>query len=308
MMVSVIIVSYNTYQLTKAAVASCFDTSDDIHLEVIVVDNNSPDKSASKLKSSFPDDTFHFKIIENKENKGFSAANNQGAQIAKGDFFFFLNPDTLVHTNAIAVLLDFLKAHPKAGAIGPRVLNPDGSDQVSTGSFVTTRGIIRHHLPLGSFFLGKTKRIDPIPNQTGPVEVVKGCAILIKKETWNKVGGWDESYFMYSEETELCLSLVNMGYTNYYVRDATITHYGGQSSYDNYAAQQVIQQKSALQFLRKHKSRAVRWVHRLTGILGFGIRALLFHLFGLFKGSNSDYKLRGDAARKLFRWFLFDYS
>lgn len=305
--VSVIIVSYNTYTLTHEAVASAFSATPDLAIEVIVIDNNSPDASAPRLQAAFANSNLNLTIIENKDNAGFSAANNQGAALAKGRHLFFLNPDTVVHDGAIKAMADFLDQHPKAGAIGPHVLNTDGTNQVSVAYFTNAWRILQHHIPLFNVFGNAAD--TRYPRETKPVEVVKGCAIMIHRDTLEAVGGWDERYFMYSEETELCLALHNAGYTNYFVKEACITHHGGQSSMAYYAEQQVVQQRSALQFLRRHHNLPTRWVHRLSGLIGFGCRALIFPIAAAIRPSQAThYKLRGEAASRLFRWFLTEYA
>ncbi len=305
--VSVIIVSYNTYALTYEAVASAFDATPALDIEVIVIDNNSPDGSAEKLKAAFADRELNLTIVHNKENAGFSAANNQGTALSQGKYLFFLNPDTVVHQGAINALVDFLKQHPSAGAVGPHVLNTDGTDQVSVAYFTNAWRILKHHLPLLDVLAGATEA--KYPRETKPVEVVKGCAIMLDRDTLAAVGGWDERYFMYSEETELCLALHNAGHTNYFVKEATITHHGGQSSMAYYAEQQVVQQRSALQFLRQHHNLATRIVHRLSGLVGFGARAIIFPVVALLRPSQAEgYKRRGEAAGRLFRWFLLEYA
>ncbi|MEM8487975.1 MAG: glycosyltransferase family 2 protein [Bacteroidota bacterium] len=305
--VSVIIVSYNTYTFTHEAVASAFSATKDLDIEVIVVDNNSPDESAPRLKAAFANQNLRLTIIENEENAGFSAANNQGAAIASGRHLFFLNPDTIVHEGAINALAEFIAQHPKAGAVGPHVLNTDGTNQVSVAYFTSGWRILKHHLPFLNVFDGSAA--ERYPQKTKPVEVVKGCAIMIHRDTLKAVGGWDERYFMYSEETELCLALHNAGYTNYFIKEACITHHGGQSSMAYYAEQQVVQQRSALQFLRRHHGLTTRMIHRISGLIGFGARALIFPIAAILRPSQAaGYKLRGEAASRLFRWFLIEYA
>ena len=307
---STIIVSYNTFDLTREAVATALRAADGLAHEVIVVDNNSPDDSAARLREAFPEATHPtVHVVANAENAGFGKANNQGAALARSDVLFFLNPDTVVHGPAIRTLYDFLAAHPDAGAVGPRVFNPDGTDQPSTSSFLTARRILRHHLPVGALLRGQERRQDAIPPTSQPVDIVKGCALALRRAAFDAVGGWDESYFMYSEEAELCFALREAGYTNYFVRDAEITHYGGVSTQDNYAAQQVVQQRSALYFLHRHHSAGLVGLYRITGALGFGLRALTFPLLRRLRPQNaSDYRRRGQAAAALFRWFLVDFK
>lgn len=307
---STIIVSYNTFALTQEAVRSALAAAEGLAQEVVVVDNASPDDSAARLRQAFPADQFpQVHLLANAKNTGFSAANNQGARQATGAVLFFLNPDTLVHGQAIRILYDFLRHHPEAGAVGPHVLNADGSDQASTFRFISAREIIRQHLPLTSLLRGADYRLDPIPAQTTPVDVVKGCALALRREVFDAVGGWDESYFMYSEEVELCHALAHRGYRNYFVREAQITHYGGASSMERYAEQQIVQQRSHLQFLRRHGRYDLLWLNRLMGLLGFGARVLLFHLLTQLRPERAlDYQRRGAAARTLLRWYISPYS
>ncbi len=307
---STIIVSYNTFDLTRGAVATALAAASGLAHEVIVVDNHSPDDSAARLRAAFPEAAHpNVHVVANAENAGFGKANNQGAARAGGDVLFFLNPDTVVHGQAIGALYDFLSAHPDAGAIGPRVFNPDGTDQPSTSSFPTAWRMLRHHLPVGSLLRGKDRRQDAIPPTSQAVDIVKGCALALRRVAFDAVGGWDETYFMYSEEAELCFALQEAGYTNYFVRHAEITHYGGVSSWDHYAEQQVVQHRSALHFLRRHHSAGLVAFYRITGTIGFGLRALLFPILTRLRPQRtSDYQRRGQAAAALFRWFLLDYS
>jgi GT2 family glycosyltransferase len=307
---STIIVSYNTFPLTEAAVRSALRAADNLEHEIIVIDNASPDGSGARLASAFPRDTFkNIHVIQNESNVGFARANNQGARIAQGDVLFFLNPDTVVRDHAIWILHNFIMTHPEAGAVGPHVVNPDGTDQSSTARFLTAREIIRHHLPITSLLRGQDRRQGPVPETTSRADIVNGCALAIRRDAFDEVGGWDESYFMYAEETELCYSTVRRGYANYFVRESQIVHYGGASSLENYAAQQVVQKRSGLKFLRRHHSPSLVRLNRMAGILGFGGRIVIFGLLSRLRPARrSDYRRRGEAASTVFRWFLREYS
>ncbi|HET6566600.1 MAG TPA: glycosyltransferase family 2 protein, partial [Rhodothermales bacterium] len=278
--------------------------------EIIVVDNASPDHSAERLRQAFPPADYpDVHVISNEQNVGFARANNQGAAIAKGKVLFFLNPDTVVYGSLIRTLHDFLLTHPAVGAVGPRVLNPDGSDQPSTSRFVTVWGILRHRLPLCTFLYFKDRRDDPIVSKTSAVEIVNGCALAIARATFDVVGGWDETYFMYSEETELCYNLAEKGYVNYYVREAEVLHYGGVSSREHYAQQQVMAARSNITFLRRHHDPALLAFSRITGIVAYGLRIFFFRAKAWFRPeAKTDYDQRRRAAAALFKWFLFEHS
>lgn len=307
---STIIVSYNTFDLTREAITTALAAADGLESEVIVVDNNSPDDSARRLREAFAPAAFpNVHVVANQDNAGFSKANNQGAAMAQGEILFFLNPDTIVHGQAIRILYDFLMAHPEAGAIGPHVVNEDGTDQRSTSSLFSVMDMVRHHLPVRALWQGLDQHQDYLLDQTQPAEILHGCAMALRRTVFDEVGGWDEAYFMYSEERELCSTLIQAGYTNYYVHEAQITHYGGASTWENYAEQQIVQHQSALQYLKRHHSPLILVLNRVTGTLGFGLRMLIFRMLAhRHPEAAPDYRRRGKAAARIFRWFLFEYS
>lgn len=307
---STIIVSYNTFELTRAAVQSALDSGRTLRHEVIVVDNASPDNSYAKLQKAFPESDYsNVHITAGEKNRGFSAASNEGARRASGCILFFLNPDTFVHDDAIPRLVSLLNERPEIGAVGPRVLNTDGTDQYSVLPFTTIGELIRHRIPLTAILRRDSRRKDPIQAQSGQVDIVKGCALAIRRDVFNMVGGWDESYFMYSEEVELCWSLRSMGFSTYFLREAVITHHGGAATRERYVEHQLMTAQSTLKFLRRHGSPLLLITNRVTGLLGFGARAALFPLLAQLRPLESEeYRLRGRAAAALWRWYLFQYS
>lgn len=309
MQVSTIIVSYNTFDFTRDAIISAQQSSPEIEHEIIIVDNNSPDDSGARLRDHFgPAQNDALRIVEMETNSGFAAANNVGAAMASGEILFFLNPDTLVKPGALAEIYSFIIDRDSVGAVGPHVLNTDGSDQESISSLITVRGLFNHYFPIGALFRTDVSRQVATPKQTTRVDIVKGCAIALRREVFQQVGGWDESYFLYSEEQELCHTLIHSGYQNYFLRPAQIVHFGGAStSQENYASQQIVQHRSALQFLQRHHGGSVVILNRVLGILGFGSRGIIFWLIERFS-DNPQFRVRGNAARSLFAWFLLDYS
>lgn len=307
---STIIVSYNTFELTREAVRTALDAAPGLRHEVIVVDNASPDRSAERLREAFPADAFpDVHVLANAENAGFSKANNQGAARARGRVLFFLNPDTLVRDDAVRRIVAFLDARPDVGAVGPRVFNPDGTDQPSTLPFQTAGWLLRHYLPLGDLLRGSDRRSDPVPPRSTFVDIVNGCALALRRDAFDAIGGWDESYFMYAEETELCWALREAGYRSYFLREAEIVHYGGASSRERYAEQQLMSCQSAATFLRRHGSPWLVGLNRAAGFVGFAGRAAAFGaLMRLRPERAEDYRPRREAASALWRWFLTDYS
>ena len=297
---STIIVSYNTYALTEAAVRAMLGSTGDVEHEVIVVDNASPDESERRLRSAFADDA-RVTVLASGGNVGFSKANNVGARVARGRMLFFLNPDTVAHPDAVQRLVAFADSTPDAGAIGPKVTNPDGSLQPSAMRFPHMRALACHRFPFLTLFGCRPPPLDA----PSVVDVVNGCALMLSRETFDAVGGWDERYFMYSEETELCRSTAELGRRTYFVPHAQIMHYGGQAGLDQYAEQQVLMAQSELAYLGRHGGAMLRGFARASGVAGFAARALAFGVLGAARtGRRADYQRRSKAASALWRYYL----
>lgn len=307
---STVIVSYNTFDLTREAVRSALSAAPGLRHEVIVVDNASPDRSALRLREAFPPADFpNVTIVTNAHNPGFAAANNQGAALATGRVLFFLNPDTVVLDEAITRLVGYLDAHPRAGAVGPHVLNTDGTDQPSTQRFPTAGYLLRLYFPLGNYLMKTSRHEGRVPPRSEPAEIIKGCALALRASVFQEIGGWDESYFMYSEESELCWALQQAGYTNYYLRQARIIHHGGKSTEAKLEDFEVMVYRSRLQFLKRRKGSLFLAFNRIAGAAGFLGRAGFFRVLAHMRPARSEeIERRRRAASAIWRWFLFDYS
>lgn len=298
--VSTVIVSYDTFDLTREAVRTALDAAPGLTHEVVVVDNDSPDSSADRLREAFAGDD-RVTVVESGGNIGFAAANNVGAGRASGRVLFFLNPDTVTHGDAVARLVAYLDAHPETGAVGPRVLNADGTDQPSTARFDTAWSIARHLLALPA--------AGPPLDRPAPVDVVKGCALAVRREAFDAVGGWDDRYFMYAEENELCLALARAGRPSVFVPDAVVTHLGGAASADRYAEQQVVASRSHVAFLRRHSSPALVAFNRAASAAAYGVRAVAFGALARLRPARAEeYRRRGEAASAIWRWYAFDHA
>ena len=192
--VSVIIVNYNTHQLLIQCLESVYSSTDDLGIEVIVVDNASSDDSVENVRKIFP----KVKLIENNDNLGFAAANNQGIEIAAGRFILFLNSDTIVHKGAISAMTEELSKTEKTGACGCRLLNKDGSIQQSVRSFPTFGSMIhRHTIAKVLGVLGYTRRKYKMPNfaydEVSSIDQVTGAVLMVKADLLKEVGYMDET-------------------------------------------------------------------------------------------------------------------
>lgn len=274
---TVIIVSYNTRELTLAAVRTLLENSPGLAMRVVVFDNASQDGSADAVAAAFPQVT----VIANPDNIGFAAANNRIAAAATTPYVCLLNPDTETHPGAISALLAFAKANPAAGIVGGRTVFRDGSLNPAScwrkitpwSLFTSTVGLARL-FPNSDLFnreaFGGWKR-----DSAREVDIVVGCLMLVPTPLWRELGGFDERFFMYGEDADLCLRARALGYRPMITPDATIMHLVGASTKrhaDKVCA--VMQAKSTL--VRRH------WPSWLVPI---GIAQLW--LWGMFRGIAS---------------------
>lgn len=232
MKLSVVIVHYQVKDLLRNCILSIKKYFNGFDYEIIVVDNNSPNQDWKSLIQEFSD--VHF--IELNENLGFSVANNIGVKAAKGEYIYILNPDTEIEGNYFREILDFADNENKLGAIGLRMHNKDGrflpeskrSVPALSNSF---KKLFTKNKQKGS---NNYYRNDVGEFEIGEVEVMTGANLLMKKSVYEEVGGFDEQYFMYGEDIDLCYTILQHGYKNFYYGKYSILHYKGESTtYDD---------------------------------------------------------------------------
>jgi GT2 family glycosyltransferase len=263
---SIIIVSYNTRQLTLDCLNSIWQDKGlkNIPFEIIIIDNNSPDDSVEKLKKLDKKIT----LIANKNNSGFGGANNQGLKVAKGNYVLFLNPDTLILHSAISQSLDWLSSHPEASTCTAQLLNKDKTIQASGGFFPNLANVFTWSLSLDDLPL-INKIIKPLHPHTPNFytrdnfylhdrqqDWVTGAFFLTRKALLDKVRGFDENYFMYGEELELAYRIKQSTPNNkvQYLIGPQIIHLGGASAI-NKIDPILNEYKGILSFFKKHKSK-----------------------------------------------------
>ena len=247
---SVIIVSWNTCQVLRECLESVQRQRSRASIDVWVVDNASKDGSAKMVREAFPG----VHLIENSENVGFARANNAAIAASSGRYVLLLNSDTVVFPGAFDALVDFLDAHPEAGAAGAHTLNPDGSLQVSSYPSPT--------LARELWFLLHLDRLRPYgaydmaqwsSDQPRQVDAVLGACLIVRRATLDQVGALDPAYFMYSEEIDLCYRIRRAGWRIYWVPQAKIVHYGGQSTRQVAASMFLQLYRSKVLFFRKNQ-------------------------------------------------------
>ena len=231
---SIIIVSYNTREITRTCLQSIRDSALKLSYEIIVVDNASTDGSPAMVEKDFPEVV----LIRNPENRMFSKANNQGLKIARGKHAFLLNSDTLVRAGNIEKLCEFLdRNQPRIGCVGPRVLRPDHTIQSEGEAFdsynyVLSRFFFLHKLPLPAAVKELILPLgfpDALTGRARRVGWVTGCSFMFPRRLVDQLGGLDEDFVFYCEEVEFCYRLNQNGYEVWVVPDAVITHLGGSS-------------------------------------------------------------------------------
>jgi N-acetylglucosaminyl-diphospho-decaprenol L-rhamnosyltransferase len=250
--VSVVVVSYNAREHLLRCLRA-LDLHAAVPLEVIVVDNQSSDGSAAAVRDGFP----ATRVLEPGANLGFSRANNIGIQEAQAPYVLLLNPDTEVRPGSVAALLGVLEEHNDVGIAGPRTLSGDGSPQVSFGEGLTplrewrqqvlVRGV-RARRPAA---LRRALEAGGVPGEPG---WVSGACMMARRSALLAVGGFDEEFFLYEEDVDLCLRLRRAGWRVLYTPAAEVVHYLGRSMESDPWRSRLEYHRSHLRFYRKHNA------------------------------------------------------
>jgi GT2 family glycosyltransferase len=229
--VSVLIVAYRSKHLLNECLASLFAQST-AAVEVIVVDNASNDGTAELVATSWP----KVKLVSSNENIGFARAVNLAAARARGEMLVLLNPDTVVHDDAIVQLASFARKHPEAGLVGGRTLNPQGAlDPRSCWGVPTSWSLVCFATGLSTFFKG-SRLFNPeslggwARDEVREVGMVSGCLLAVPRTVWKQLGGFDSAFFMYGEDLDLSIRASRLGYRPMITPDAVITHLVGAST------------------------------------------------------------------------------
>ena len=256
MKLSVIIVNYNVKYFLQQCLTSVFVALKKVDGEVWVVDNNSVDKSVEMIRKNFPE----VKLIANKENVGFSKANNQAIRKANGEYILLLNPDTVVEEDTFAKVVDFMDKHPDAGGLGVKMIDgkgkflPESKRGIPTPevAFYKIFGLTKffpHSKRFARYYLGHLDK-----DKTHKVEILSGAFMLLRKKVLDEIGLLDEEFFMYGEDIDLSYRILKAGYNNYYFADTTIVHYKGESTKKGSLNYVFIFYKAMIIFARKHFS------------------------------------------------------
>jgi GT2 family glycosyltransferase len=257
--VSIIIVTRNTRSETVEAIDSILRSNDRLAKEIIVVDNGSTDDTAKFLAQRFPQVNY----LPAGRNLGFARANNLGARDATGEFFLLLNSDARLQPDALSAAVSWVRAHPECGIVGAQLLNPDGSPQNSIANYpslateLLNKSLLRRLFP--ARFPGKERPFS----EPMAVESVVGAFMLIRKTLWDTLGGLDERYFFFLEETDFCFEAKARGALTFHLPQVEIWHGQGQTAKVTPSAARIEYWRSRYAYFKKRSSLPTRIVLRL---------------------------------------------
>ena len=279
---SIVILNYQTFELTKNTINSIFEYEYPFSYEVLLVDNASGDDSLSRLKDYFKDNVI---FIESSENNGFAAGNNQALKIAKGKYQLLLNSDTIVWENTLESIYYYMEKHTDVGATGCRVLLENGDlDKACKRSFPNVKNSFFRlfHIPTKS--KDDNYNLDSLPDDgVYEIDCLTGAFMFIRKEALDEVGFLDETFFMYGEDIDLCFRIKQAGWKIVYYGKSKITHFKGASSkkqkskliYEFYRAMYV--------YYKKHHAHESFFITNFIVYFGIAILCILKLFLNLFK-------------------------
>jgi N-acetylglucosaminyl-diphospho-decaprenol L-rhamnosyltransferase len=272
---SIIIVNWNVRDLLAACLRSLEYERDRLVLQVIVVDSHSADDSVAMVRRDFP----WVELIVCEENIGFPRGNNLGLQRANGRYVLLLNPDTEVVGAALSTMMAHMEAHPTVGALGPQLLNPDGTVQSSRRRFPTLATALFESTWLEPFAPASILRHyymqDVADGETAEVDWVTGACLLVRRDVVEEIGGLDEDYFMYSEELDWCRRIKAAGWQIVYLPMAQVIHYVGKSSEQAVTARHINFQRAKLRYFYKYHGPVTAWLLRLFVLWNYSWQLLV---------------------------------
>jgi hypothetical protein len=305
---SVIIVSYKVPGLLDDCLASLFAQTQGLEYEVFVVDNAPGDGSAEMVRDKYPQVT----LLEPDDNLGFAGGNNHAAKRAAGRRLLLLNPDTVVLDGAIQKLWAFAESKPEAGIVGGRTVRADGSLEPTccwadpglwpllckaTGLNVLAKGSRLFDREA----MGWWQRDDD-----RQVDIITGCFLMIERELWERVGGFDPRFFMYAEEVDLCWRVRNTGKEIWFAHEPEVIHLVGASAGKASGSRTIAVNKAILQLFHKHRGWAYCMLADMLMVCGLTVRSAGLGLMGVLKGGERKQRAAdlGKAAAVQASWLL----
>jgi GT2 family glycosyltransferase len=259
-----------------------------------VVDNNSGQDAVTEIETRFPQIT----LIANQENRGFAAASNQALRRAQGKYMMLLNPDAYLERGNIQPLLEYMDVHPHVGIVGPRILNQDGTLQLSAFPHPSVLRDLLSGFRLDRLFhFGKVSRryLRPAQSRSHPFQVgwVSGACLLIRKETLEDIGLLDDNFFLFSEDVDLCLRATRGGWEVVFHPGLTVVHLGGQSTKKNLALKIESFYRKRLYFARKHFGALPLLLLKMTSLGELVVKTIIVKLSRTMDPWEREERLRG---------------
>jgi len=266
----VVVTSYRTRELLRACLTALQNHAPQCPMRVVVVDNGSDDGSVAMVREQFPE----VERVAFDENRGYGAATNHALRDLQSETALLLNADAEVTAGSIDTLLAYLDRRPQVGAVGPHQQNAAGAEQISCGSALTLPGEVVRWLRHRRVRVGRGCRRQPC----GPVAWVSGSAMMIRREALRRAGLFDENFFLYFEDIDLCFRIAQAGLEIHYCPTATVIHHGGASAAAEPARADYQYRRSQLLFWQKHgsifgRNLARAWVGLRSGWLLLGLRS-----------------------------------
>jgi GT2 family glycosyltransferase len=299
MRLSIVIVNHNGAGLLLSCLRSIREQKLKTAPEIVIVDNASTDNSLELIRKEFPDVI----VIPQPMNLGFSRANNIGIQRSAGRYVCLVNSDVKIHQSCLEQLLECMERQPDIGIAGPRILNTDGSLQTSCRRFPTF-----WLLMLDALFLRATEMKPRLASKAQNIEVLSGCFMMIRREALDKIGQFDERFFFYSEDVDLCRRFHNGGWRVCYYAPARATHYGGGST-GRFSAQFHLQMlRAKAQYWAKYRDATSLSIYRLISVANHAIRLAVYSsLYVLSRKRRSTSRNRRELAAKALRFLAYDF-
>ena len=298
---SIIIVNWNSGPLLTDCIHAIKEKTTAISYEVLVVDNASSDNSVAQMTREHPD----VALIQNSENYGFARGNNVALPHCQGRYIGFLNPDTVLLNRVFEDMVVYLDSHSQVGAVGPRLINADGSIQVgAAGEYPTLRTVLNEASALSQLFphypvfQGLYLRGNPLHNLE--VGWLSGACLVVRQEIPRTVGGLNEGFFLYFEDQEWCYRIKQRGYKIMHLPHAMVLHYGSQSLIKMKVGDIKKNHITVTEYFRTFNSRTEAVVASWIFLLGLGIRYLASFIRDFFK-KNAFERQRLVALHQFFR-------
>ncbi len=272
---SIVIVSYNTRDLIGTCLDSILNTNGS-EKEVIIVDNASTDGSAEAIRNNYP--SIH--LITNETNRGFAAANNQALKLSKGRYIFFLNPDTEYLPSTFQYMISFMDQNPHIGLAGVKMINPDGTPQES----------FSRHYP------GQSETSTELLGLKGNLAWVLGAGMVARAELLKRTGGFNEDFFVYGEDQDLCLNIRKMGYEIGFLDFIVVVHLGAQSERRS-TETEVWKKKILAEFIFYHKHYLPATITRIYRSYTLKANWRIFTLMALLPFSRNKQEVKAKLSK-----------